>query len=226
MDSINFSDIFKNNFLDNFTNSISLSSVIITMCVALLFSFIIYFVYKFTCDNVIYSKKFNVTMALMTMVTAAVIMSMQANVIVSLGMVGALSIVRFRTAIKEPKDLLFLFWSITNGIIIGAGIYSIAFVLMVILTIALLVFERLPGNKIPYLLVATLDNLDAEEKITNVLKENKIKYRVKSKNVSSSSTDVIYELSNNKIEELIKDISKDKGIKSLNLITQDGECQF
>lgn len=226
MDSINFSDIFKNNFLDNFTNSISLSSVIITMCVALLFSFIIYFVYKFTCDNVIYSKKSNVTMALMTMVTAAVIMSMQANVVVSLGMVGALSIVRFRTAIKEPKDLLFLFWSITNGIIIGAGIYSIAFVLAIILTIALLVFERLPGNKIPYLLVATLENLDAEEKITKVLEENKIKYRVKSKNVSSNSTDVIYELSNNKIEELIKDISKDKGIKSINLITQDGECQF
>lgn len=226
MDSINFSDIFKNNFLDNFTSSISLSSVIITMCVALLFSFIIYFVYKFTCDNVIYSKKFNVTMALMTMVTAAVIMSMQANVVVSLGMVGALSIVRFRTAIKEPKDLLFLFWSITNGIIIGAGIYSIAFVLAIILTIALLVFERLPGNKIPYLLVATLENLDAEEKITKVLEENKIKYRVKSKNVSSSSIDVIYELSNNKIEELIKDISKDKDIKSINLITQDGECQF
>ncbi len=226
MDSINFSDIFKNNFLDKFTNSISLSEVVITLGIALVFSFVIYFIYKFTCDNVIYSKKFNVTMALMTMVTAAVIMSMQANVVVSLGMVGALSIVRFRTAIKEPKDLLFLFWSITNGIIIGAGIYSIAFVLAIILTIALLVFEKLPGNKIPYLLVATLENLEAEEKITKVLEENKIKYRVKSKNVSSSSTDVIYELSNNKIEELIKDISKDKSIKSLNLITQDGECQF
>ena len=226
MDTINFSDIFKNNFLDKFTNSISLSEVVIPLGVALIFSFLIYFVYKFTCDNVIYSKKFNITMALMTMVTAAVIMSMQANVIVSLGMVGALSIVRFRTAIKEPKDLLFLFWSITNGIIIGAGIYSIAFVLMVILTIALLVFERLPGNKIPYLLVATLENLESEEKIIKVLDENKIKYRVKSKNVSNNSIDVIYELSNNKIEELIKDISKDKSIKSINLITQDGECQF
>ena len=226
MDTINFSDIFKNNFLDKFTNSISLSEVVITLGVALIFSFLIYFVYKFTCDNVIYSKKFNITMALMTMVTAAVIMSMQANVIVSLGMVGALSIVRFRTAIKEPKDLLFLFWSITNGIIIGAGIYSIAFVLMFILTIALLVFERLPGNKIPYLLVATLENLESEEKIIKVLDENKIKYRVKSKNVSNNSIDVIYELSNNKIEELIKDISKDNSIKSINLITQDGECQF
>lgn len=226
MDSINFSDIFKNNFLDNFTQSISLSEVITTMSVALVFSFIIYFVYKFTCDNVIYSKKFNVTMALMTMVTAAIIMSMQANVVVSLGMVGALSIVRFRTAIKEPKDLLFLFWAIANGIIIGAGIYSIAFVLAIILPIALLVFEKLPGNKIPYLLVVTLDSLEIEEKIIQVLKENKVKYRVKSKNVSSSSTDVIYELSNNKIEELIKDVSKENGIKFINLITQDGECQF
>ena len=226
MDSINFSDIFKNNFLDNFTQSISLSEVITTMSVALVFSFIIYFVYKFTCDNVIYSKKFNVTMALMTMVTAAIIMSMQANVVVSLGMVGALSIVRFRTAIKEPKDLLFLFWAIANGIIIGAGIYSIAFVLAIILTIALLVFEKLPGNKIPYLLIVTLERLEMEEKIIQVLKENKVKFRVKSKNVSSSSTDIIYELSNNKIEEIIKDISKENGIKAINLITQDGECQF
>lgn len=226
MDTINFSDIFKNNFLDNFTNSIELSEVITTMLVALLFSFIIYFVYKLTCDNVIYSKKFNVTMALMTMVTAAIIMSMQANVVVSLGMVGALSIVRFRTAIKEPKDLLFLFWAIANGIIIGAGIYSIAFVLAIILTIALLVFERLPGNKIPYLLVATLENLESEEHIKKVLDENKIKYRVKSKNVSNNSVDIIYELSNNKIESLIKEISTNNGIKSINLITQDGECQF
>ena len=196
------------------------------MVVAFVFSIIIYYVYKVTCDNVIYSKKFNITMALMSIVTAAIIMSMQANVVVSLGMVGALSIVRFRTAIKEPKDLLFLFWAIANGIIIGAGIYSIAFVLAIILTLALLLFEKLPGNKIPYLLVVTLKNLDAEEHIIKLLEENKIKYRVKSKNVSSNSVDVIYELSNKKIETLIKDISLRKGIKSINLITQDGECQF
>ena len=226
MDTINFSDIFKNNFLEIFTNTISLSDVIVTMLIALLFSFIIYYVYKFTCDNVIYSKKFNITMALMTMVTAAIIMSMQANVVVSLGMVGALSIVRFRTAIKEPKDLLFLFWAIANGIIIGAGIYSIVFVLGIILTIALLVFEKLPGNKIPYLLVINLENLEVEEEIEKILTENKIKYRVKSKNISNNNVDIIYELSNNKIENLIKDISSKKGILGLNLITQDGECQF
>lgn len=226
MDNISFSNIFKDNFLDNFTEAIPFTEVIITMVVAFVFSIIIYYVYKVTCDNVIYSKKFNITMALMSIVTAAIIMSMQANVVVSLGMVGALSIVRFRTAIKEPKDLLFLFWAIANGIIIGAGIYSIAFVLAIILTLALLLFEKLPGNKIPYLLVVTLKNLDAEEHIIKLLEENKIKYRVKSKNVSSNSVDVIYELSNKKIETLIKDISLRKGIKSINLITQDGECQF
>ncbi len=226
MNTINFSDIFKNNFLDNFNNSISLSSVITTMATALLFALIVFFVYKLTCDNVMYSKKFNVTMSLMTLVTAAVVMSMQANVVVSLGMVGALSIVRFRTAIKEPKDLLFLFWSISNGIIIGAGVYSIVFILAIVLTIGLLLFEKLPGNKIPYLLVVSLKDLKSEEEVEKILKENKIKNRVKSKNISNNSVDVIYELSNKKINKLLDEINSKEGTLSLNLITQDGECQF
>ena len=93
--------------------------------------------------NTIYSKNFNVTMSLISIVTAGVVLSMQANIVVSLGMVGALSIVRFRTAVKEPRDLLFLFWSISNGIIIGAGVYSLVFIMAIILTIGLLVFDIL-----------------------------------------------------------------------------------
>lgn len=226
MSDFSFSDIFKNKFLLNFTNSISISTVVITMAVAFGFSLIVYFVYKLTCDNVVYSKKFNVTMSLMTLVTAAVVMSMQANVIVSLGMVGALSIVRFRTAIKEPKDLLFLFWSITNGIIIGAGVYSIACALAVILTIGLLLFEKLPGNKIPYLLVVSFRGFDTEDKISNILDENKMKYRVKSRNASTEKIDIIYELAGKNEVEALKKISKIKSVISSNLITQDGECQF
>ncbi len=226
MNKVSFSDIFKNNFLDNFKNSISMDSVITTMLTALLLALIVFFVYRLTCDNVIYSKKFNVTMSLMTLVTAAVVMSMQANVVVSLGMVGALSIVRFRTAIKEPKDLLFLFWSISNGIIIGAGIYSIVFVLAIILTIGLLLFEKLPGNKIPYLLVVSLTDLKSEESVEKILKQNRIKYRVKSKNISANGVDVIFELSNTKINNLLEEINNKENIVSLNLITQDGECQF
>ncbi len=226
MDTFNFSDIFKNSFLDNFNQSISKSSVIVTMLMALLFALIVFFVYKLTCDNVVYSKKFNVTMSLMTLVTAAVVMSMQANVVVSLGMVGALSIVRFRTAIKEPKDLLFLFWAISNGIIIGAGIYFIVCILAVVLTIGLLLFEKLPGNKIPYLLVISLKDLEQEAEIIKILKKNKIKFRVKSKNISNDRVDIIYELANDKINNLLSEINSNKGILLLNLITQEGECQF
>lgn len=226
MSDFNFSDIFKNNFLDNFTNSISISTVVITLAVAFVFALVVFYVYKLTCDNVIYSKKFNVTMSLMTLVTAAVVMSMQANVIVSLGMVGALSIVRFRTAIKEPKDLLFLFWAISNGIIIGAGVYSIACVLAVVLTIGLLIFDKLPGNKIPYLLVISFSAFETENRVSNLLDENKIKYRVKSRNATSHKIDIVYELSGNNMNEVLKNVSEIENVISANLVTQDGECQF
>lgn len=226
MSDFSFSDIFKTKFLANFTNSIDFSTVVITMGVALLFALIVYFVYKLTCDNVVYSKKFNVTMSLMSIVTAAVVMSMQANVVVSLGMVGALSIVRFRTAIKEPKDLLFLFWSITNGIIIGAGAYSIVCALAVILTLGLLLFERLPGNRVPYLLVVSAKEFESEDKISKILSDNKMKYRVKSRNVTSDRIDMVYELSGKNEAEVLKQISKIDTVISSNLITQDGECQF
>ena len=153
---MNFSDILKKNFLDNFTGTISIQAVIITLLVALLFSVIVFYVYKLTSKNTIYSKNFNITMSLISIVTSGVVLSMQANIVVSLGMVGALSIVRFRTAVKEPRDLLFLFWSISNGIIIGAGVYSLVFIMAIILTIGLLVFDVLPSNKIPYLLVINI----------------------------------------------------------------------
>lgn len=226
MENFNFSNIFKNNFLDNFNNTVSIDMVITTMLVALFFALIVFYVYKLTCDNIIYSKKFNVTMSLMTLVTAAVVMSMQANVVVSLGMVGALSIVRFRTAIKEPKDLLFLFWAISNGIIIGAGAYSIVVILAIVLTIGLLLFEKLPGNKIPYLLVVSLRDLKDEDQIIKVLTRNKVKFRAKSKNISKDRVDIIYELSDSSINKIVSRINDYDGVIAMNLITQDGECQF
>ena len=148
---------------------------------------------------------------------------MQANIVVSLGMVGALSIVRFRTAIKEPRDLLFLFWSIANGIIIGASMFSIAFVLAVIFILALLFFDLLPENKLPYILVLNLEDLDTEETVIKYLKTNKIKYFLKSKNVMSNKVDLIYEITVLKNKDIVKDISKIKGVLELNLISQDGE---
>ena len=111
--AVNFSDIFKDSFLSNFSTTISLPTIIFTLVYAFLISLFVYFIYKLTTKSVIYSKKFNITTSLMSIITAAIVLSMQSNITVSLGMVGALSIIRFRTAIKEPRDLLFLFCNVT-----------------------------------------------------------------------------------------------------------------
>ena len=226
---MSFSDIFKKNFLENFTGSISIQMVIITLLMALLFSFVVFNIYKLTSKNTIYSRNFNITMSLISIVTAGVVLSMQANIVVSLGMVGALSIVRFRTAVKEPRDLLFLFWSISNGIIIGAGVYSLVFIMAVVISLGLLLFDLMPAKKSPYLLVVNYKNTlagGAGDKIENMLNENKIKYRVKSRNVTKDNIDIIYELYCDDANDLQNSLCKITEITSFNLLTQDGECQF
>jgi len=223
---MSFSDIFKKNFLENFTGTVSMQMVIVTLLFALIFSLVVFYVYKFTSKNTIYSRNFNITMSLISIITAGVVLSMQANIVVSLGMVGALSIVRFRTAIKEPRDLLFLFWSISNGIIIGAGVYSLVFVMSIILTVGLLLFDLIPANKIPYLLVVNTSNNNVSDKIENLLAENGIKYKIKSRNVTKGNTDIVYELYCKDSKDLFNSIGKINGINSFNLLSQDGECQF
>ena len=214
-------NIIKNSFLNNFTDTISLSTVITTGQMSLLFAFVVYIVYLLTCDKTIYSKKFNVAMSLMTVITSALVMAMQANIVISLGMVGALSIVRFRTAIKEPKDLLFLFWSISNGIIIGAGLYSIVCVLAVVISIALIVFELIPAKRKSMLLVVNLMTIESEAVIAKELKRHNVRFKVKSRNVFRDRADIMYEISTRKDATLVADLSKLNEILSLNLIKQD-----
>lgn len=214
-------DIVKNSFLNNFTETVSLSTVIATGQMSLIFAAVVYIVYLLTCDKTIYSKKFNVAMSLMTIITSALVMAMQANIVISLGMVGALSIVRFRTAIKEPKDLLFLFWSISNGIIIGAGLYSIACVLAVVLSIALIVFELIPARRKSMLLVVNLTSIEDEAVVEKELKKYWVRFKVKSRNVFRDKADIMYEISTRKDRQLVTDLSKLNQIISLNLIKQD-----
>ena len=221
----NFNDIFKSSFLSNFSNNISTATIVVTLVYALLISIFVFFIYKLTTKSVIYSKKFNVSMALMSIVTSAVVLSMQANITVSLGMVGALSIVRFRTAIKEPRDLLFLFWSISNGIIIGAGIYSIAIILAIVLGISMLLFDMFPDKRDSYLLIIYFKNIDLS-KIENVLNEKKIKYKFKSESLSNKESYYIYEVTLGKNKNFVGEISKIKGVTDVNLMSQEGESGY
>ncbi len=223
--AVNFSDIFKDSFLSNFSTNISLATIIFTLIYSFLIALFVYFIYKLTTKSVIYSKKFNISMCLMSIITSAVVLSMQSNITVSLGMVGALSIVRFRTSIKEPRDLLFLFWSISNGIIIGSQIYSLAIVLAIVLGMAMLFFDVIPERKTPCILVIYYKNIDTKE-IENILSNNKIKFRFKSNNISTKESSCIYEITLNKNKDFVNEISNIKGINEVTLLSQDGESQY
>lgn len=218
---VSVQDIIKKSFLKNFMEAISLETLIVSSVVSLIFAIGVYIVYLLTCDKTIYSKKFNIAMSLMTVITSSLVLAMQSNIVISLGMVGALSIVRFRTAIKEPKDLLFLFWAISNGIIIGAGLYSVATVLAIVLSIALLIFEVIPEKGKSMLLVINFKDLDKEAKIEEVLKNQKVKFTVKSKNVFKDKVDIMYEICTKKDTEMLAELQKIESVNSMNLIKQD-----
>lgn len=159
----NFSDIVKKSILDNFASDISISKIIITLGVSFLIGLFIYILYRRVFSGVLYSKSFNVSLIGMTMVTAMVIIAVNSNLVLSLGMVGALSIVRFRTPIKDPTDLIFLFWAAAAGIVAGAGFYTLAALGSAIVGLILFLFIKSSSLETPYLLVVNCENDESEQ---------------------------------------------------------------
>ena len=166
-----FADIFKSSFLQNVT-SVSILDMVLALVLAFGVGLFIFFVYKKTYAGVMYSSSFGVTLVALTMITTLVILAVTSNIVLSLGMVGALSIVRFRTAIKEPMDIAFLFWSIAVGIVLAAGLIPLAVFGTVIIGIILLVFATQKDNTNPYIVVLALDGNDAEKAATEFLAQN------------------------------------------------------
>ena len=163
---MNFGDVIKNSVLEGFTYAdLSTTKILTTLVITFVIAIYIFCVYKLVTKSAFYFKNFNVSMAIISVVTAGIILAMQSSIVISLGMVGALSIVRFRTAIKDPMDLLFLFWSIGTGIICGAGLYKIAVILAVLITIGILVLAMLPVSISPYLLIVNAISKEAENEI-------------------------------------------------------------
>ena len=160
-----FTDIIKNSFLEE-TADFSIAAASVSLLSALFIGLFIFFIYKKTYAGVMYSKPFNTSLVLLSVLTTFVILAVTSNVVLSLGMVGALSIVRFRTAIKEPLDLVFLFWSISVGIILGAGLYSLAFLGSAFITVILFVLTGKVDSSAPYILMLQLENENAELQAT------------------------------------------------------------
>ena len=160
------------------------------------------------------------------MITAALILTMQSSVVLSLGMVGALSIVRFRTAVKDPMDLMFLFWSISVGIICGAGLAQVAVILSLVVTLGILILDRMPVAKAPMILVVNASDLDAEEAVTEVVKKYTKLLHVKSRNMTMDSLDLVIELRTGDGSKLVRDVMSVKGVTSASLLSHDGEVTF
>ena len=223
---MSFKDIFKKSFLEGYAGAeITTFTVVVAMAIACALALYIFLVYRVITRKTFYSKNFNISLAGITVITSALILTMQSSVVLSLGMVGALSIVRFRTAIKDPMDLLFLFWSIGTGIICGAGLYKIAIILAVLVTVGILVLEMLPVRISPYLLIINADSKEVEDDITGLIKELKGTYKMKSKNLTQSGMDLILEVRTKNDKELVNRVSELKGITCVSLLAHDGEVK-
>lgn len=224
---MSFKDIFKKSFLEGFAGSeITLTTVIVALLVACALALYIFFAYRIITRKSFYSKGFNISLAAITVITAALILTMQSSVVLSLGMVGALSIVRFRTAIKDPMDLTFLFWSISVGIICGAGLSQVAVILSILITVGIILLDRLPIAKAPMILVVNADNIEIETAVTDKVKEYAKHFTVKSRNLTKESLDLVIELRVDKCSELVATIGKIEGVSSVSLLSHDGEVTF
>ncbi|MBP1590829.1 MAG: DUF4956 domain-containing protein [Oscillospiraceae bacterium] len=220
-------EIFKKSFLEGYASSdINYVSVITALIVTLVIGVYIFMVYRILTRKTFYSKTFNISLVGVALITAAIIVTIQSSVVVSLGMVGALSIVRFRTAIKDPVDLMFLFWSISVGIICGAGYALFAVLLSVVVTAALIVLERFPVAQPPMILVVNTSDADAEKAVIEVIKKYAKHFSVKSRNMTSTTLDLTVELRTDNGGELVRELVKLDGITNASLLKHDGEVTF
>lgn len=222
-----FNDIFKQSFLDGFSSTeITTVTVVVALAIACVLALYIFFAYRVITRKTFYSKNFNISLAGVTVITAALILTMQSSVVLSLGMVGALSIVRFRTAIKDPMDLMFLFWSISVGIICGAGLAQVAIILSVVVTLGILILDRIPIARAPMILVVNTNDLDAESNIIPVVQKYTSHFSVKSRNMTETTLDLVFELRTSKGSELVRDLLRVNHVTSASLMSHDGEVTF
>ena len=219
-------DIIKKSILESFNSDITNTTIIISMVITILIALYIYAIYRLCSNKNFYSKDFNKTLAIMSVITAAIVLAMQSNLVISLGMVGALSIVRFRNAVKNPLDLLFLFWSISVGIICGASLYQVAIIMSLAVTILLLLLEVVKPPKAPYLLVLNGTNTDMEENLMQILKTNAKGYQIKARNIGTDGINMVVELRTKKEKDLLSECEKIEGITNVSLLSHDGENRY
>ena len=218
-----FSDIFKSSFLENVA-SVSILDMLLALVLAFGIGMFIFLIYKKTYAGVMYSSSFGVTLVALTMITTLVILAVTSNVVLSLGMVGALSIVRFRTAIKEPLDIAFLFWAIAAGIVLAAGFIPLAVIGSVIIGIILLLFANRKSSSNPYIVVLSCDGAESEAAATEFLKAHTKRCTVKSQTARKGAVELNVEVRLNDDDTgFVNALSDLAGVQSAVLVSYNGD---
>lgn len=220
---MSFNDIFKSSYLENIT-AVSIPDMAIALILSFCLGLFIYFVYRKTYAGVMFSQSFGGSLIAMTMITTMVILAVTSNVVLSLGMVGALSIVRFRTAIKEPMDIAFLFWAIAGGIVLAAGMIPLAVIGSIIIGVILVVFCNRKAAQKPFIAVVSRVDGETEGKVAEYLKANTDKHSVKSESAQKGAIDLTYEVTlKNDDTNFITALSEMPGVQSAVLVSYNGD---
>lgn len=220
---MNFNDIFQSNFLDNVA-SVTIFDMVVALTLAFGMGLFIFMVYKKSYSGVMYSTNFGVTLVAMTMISTLVILAVTSNVVLSLGMVGALSIVRFRTAIKDPLDIAFLFWSIAVGIVLAAGMVPLAVFGSLFIGAVFIIFVNKNTHENPYMVVVSCDGKNTEGTVMNIVEYNVKRAVIKSKTVRQGCVELNIEVRMIDSEtDFINEISEVSGVNSAVLVSYNGE---
>jgi len=221
---LSFQDLIKKSYTQlNFSSTLSTSDIAIVLFVTFLIGMFIFYVYKKTFQGILYTQSFNVSLVMVAVVTSLVIMTISSNFILSLGMVGALSIVRFRTAIKDPMDIVFMFWAIAVGIANGAGFFKISIIGSIFIGIILLILTKYKSTSTPYLLIINyLD--DGHDKMMKHLKTELKDFKIKAKTISNKNVELTLEIRiDNEDTSFVNRLSKLDGVKNAVLVSYNGD---
>ena len=224
---MSFTDVIKKSVLDGFhTGDLSTISMAVTLAMAVAMGLFIYVVYRLSAKGSFYSRDFNKSLATLPVITAGIMLAMQSNLVISLGMVGALSIVRFRNAVKDPADLTFLFWSISMGIIVGAGLFELAILLSLAATVLVMGLDLIPTLRAPCMLVVSGEAGMEERQLLQCVKAVCPKLRVRSRNLTKRGPEWILEVAVRDGGDLVSRVAAVPGVVSVNLMSHDGEVRF
>ena len=220
-------DAIKKSVLQEFTDpAVTMGDIAASLGMAAVLALYIYLIYKLVTRSAFYSRDFNKSLAMLPVITAGILLAMQSSFVISLGSVGALSIVRFRNAVKDPMDLVFLFWSISIGIVCGAKLYALAVLLSLVLTVLVFVLDFIPAAKSPMLLVINGSDASVETALQPILKQQAKAAHVKSRNLTTAGIDLIVELRPNDPAALVQACAALPGVQSVSLLDHDGQIRY